>query len=111
MKIQCPKCKTQYEVEEYEVGQNAECVCGHRFVIKENPIKLNVVSQQHKRLKAVMVSFGILLIFTGIFILYNAYDEMQQFGKVSLDAGYTTASVICSAFGAILVFMPFCRKK
>jgi hypothetical protein len=86
-------------------------VCGHRFVIKENPIKLNVVSQQHKMFKAVMVSFGILLIFIRISILYNAYGEMQRFDKSSLDAGYTTASVICSAFGAILVFMPFCRKK
>ena len=37
MKIQCPKCKTQYEVEECEVGRNAECVCGHRFVIKKQP--------------------------------------------------------------------------
>lgn len=37
MKIQCPKCKTQYEVKEYEIGRNAECVCGHRFVIKKQP--------------------------------------------------------------------------
>lgn len=111
MKIQCPKCKMQYEVDECEVGRNAECVCGHRFVIEENPIKLNIASQRHNRAKAVMVSFGMLLIFIGIFILYHAWEEMQRFGNFSLDAGYTTTSVICSAFGAILVFMPFCRKK
>lgn len=37
MKIQCPKCKTQYEVDECDVGRSAECVCGHRFVIKKQP--------------------------------------------------------------------------
>lgn len=111
MKIQCPECKTQYEVNECEIGRNAECVCGHRFVIEENPIKLNIASQRHINAKVLSVSFGILLIVIGIYILCHAWEEMQRFGNTSLDAGYTTASVICSAFGAILVFMPFCRKK
>ncbi len=111
MRVGCPYCKKEYEVDDCEVGRNAECVCGHRFVIEENPIKLNIASRRHFNAKVLCVSFGILLIVIGIFILCHAWVEMQQFGNFSLDAGYTTTSVICSAFGAILVFMPFCRKK
>lgn len=111
MRIECPNCKAQYDIDDYETGKTAECACGNKFIIEEMPVKLNVISQKRSKAKALMVAFGGILLATGIFILYHAYDEMQRFGNFALNPSYTTASVICSAFGAILIFMPFCRKK
>lgn len=33
MKIQCPDCKAQYEVDDCEKGRKAECACGCNFVM------------------------------------------------------------------------------
>lgn len=111
MRIECPNCKAQYDIEDYETGKTAECACGNKFIIEEMPVKLNVISQKRSKAKALMVAFGCILLATGIFILYHAYDEMQRFGKTSLDSEYTTPAVITFFFGIILIFMPFCRKK
>lgn len=111
MKVVCPSCKAQYEVDDCEKGRNAECVCGQKFVIEEVILKLTVANKKRSVAKFLLISSGIFLMAIGAFILWHAYDEMQRFGNYSLDAGYTTTSVICSAFGAILLFMPLCRKK
>ncbi len=111
MKVVCPDCEAQYEIDDYEKGRNAECVCGRKFVIEETTLKLAVANNKRSVAKVLLISLGLVLMAIGAFILLHAYVEMQRFGNYSLDAGYTTASVVTFFFGAILFFMPFCRKK
>lgn len=111
MRVECPYCKKEYEVDDCEKGRNAECVCGRKFVIEETMLKLAVAHNKRSVAKVLLISLGLVLMAIGAFILWHAYDEMQRFGNCSLDAGYTTASVVTFFFGAILFFMPFCRKK
>lgn len=35
MKIQCPKCKAQYDVDCSIIGRKVECVCGKKWILRE----------------------------------------------------------------------------
>ena len=56
MKIECPKCKQQYSVEDALVGEEVECTaCNHVFVVqKKEPFKLekaNPSSEEQSRIQ------------------------------------------------------------
>lgn len=38
MKIVCPTCKQEYDVEESAIGQDVECVCGTKWRVQEAPL-------------------------------------------------------------------------
>ena len=38
MKIVCPTCKQEYEVEESAIGQDVECVCGTKWRVQAAPL-------------------------------------------------------------------------
>lgn len=47
MKIQCPKCGQEYEVDESMSGNRVECQCGERFTAEGKPVKLSISKNEN----------------------------------------------------------------
>lgn len=66
MKISCPKCRQEYEVDGSLVGKTLECECGFRF---NAPSKENLYQTSSKNRR--LIAFVLLLIF---FIILSALN-------------------------------------
>ena len=119
MDIFCPKCHQQYEVDVSLVGERVECVCGYKWILREN----NPVIAKAKDLNEVFNKITIEDTSNG-FCVYQKHEDsgFGQYQQIadsrkndSIDVAYEKAKEVCISGNPVPAvyreFFKMCRKK
>ena len=119
MNISCPKCHQEYEVDISLIGEKVECVCGYKWILRENisPVaKAKDLNEVFNKITIEDTSNG--------FCVYQKYEDSGfcQYQQIadsrkndSIDVAYEKAKEVCisgNPFPAVYrEFFKICRKK
>lgn len=125
MIIQCSKCKQQYDVAISLVGEKVECICGHKWILRETMPPIVPAKDLNAQMRdKSMFDYGSFEeaysaaqeahAITGE--QFAEYEEIAQCRKDdSLDIAYEKAKSVCVSGnpvpGVFSEFFKLCRKK
>lgn len=119
MNISCPKCHQQYKVDVSLIGEKVECVCGYKWILREN----NPVIAKARDLNEVFNKITIEDTDVG-FRVYQKHED-SGFGQYcqiadsrkndSIDVAYEKTKEVCISGNPVPAvyreFFKICRKK
>lgn len=119
MNVSCPKCHQEYEVDISLIGEKVECVCGYKWILREN----NPVIAKAKDLNEVFNKITIEDTSNG-FCVYQKHEDsgFGQYQQIadsrkndSIDVAYEKAKEVCISGNPVPAvyreFFKMCRKK
>ena len=119
MKILCPYCNQEYEVDSSLVGQKVECVCGHKWILREPMPQLSPARSLNDVFDKITVKNTI-----NGFCVYQKHEDsgFYQYQQIAdsrkhdpLDVAYEKAKEVCISGNPVPAvyreFFKICRKK
>jgi len=113
MKIYCPKCNSEYDVDSDLAGKMADCgSCGEKFLIQETIFLSSNNKKETKKLplyRKIIVIFGALFVIMAIIILVSGMKISN--GELFFNQDYIKSFIIFAVGGIFCTFAPFCKKS